>query len=183
MKIKQSIVYYFIFAIVIIISIVSVLLSNDTILNIFSLASTIFGIIGLLYSFQLDRNISEASFLLQLHQTFKGNTEIQNLSQKLEAVFLGKPVSITEDDRPGIVEYLSFFEMLGSMESRGVISIASFDALFGYDFFIAVDNADVQKIELEPYCDYYTQTYRLNKKWRRYRKKHKLLIPLEQKQE
>ena len=179
MKNKQSIIYYFIFALVITISIICVWLSNDLIINVFSTVSTIFGVIGLLYSFHLDRNISEASFLLQLHQTFKNNEKIQKLSQKLESVFLEIPTTIDENDRNNIVEYLTFFEMIGSMEERGVISIASFDSLFGYDFFIAVDNVYVKQIELDSYSEYYKQTHRLMKKWRRYRKKHKLVIPLE----
>lgn len=179
MKNKQSVIYCLIFIIVIVISSMCIFLSNSMVVDIFSLGSTIFGVVGLLYSFHLDRNISEASFLFQLYQSFKGNNEIQDLSQKLEAVFLGNQVELTEVDRRGIVEYLCFFEVLGSMEARGVISVDSFDALLGYDFFIAMNNADVRRIELEPYANYYIQTIRLSEKWKRYRKKHKLPIPLE----
>ena len=179
MKNKQSVIYCAIFAVVITISGICVLLSNNIVVDTFSMGSTIFGVIGLLYSFHLDRNISEASFLFQLYQAFKGNEEIQKLAQKLEAVFLGKQVELTEEDRHGIVEYITFFEVLGSMEARGVISIDAFDALLGYDFFIAINNEDVRRIELEPFSCYYVETIRLAKKWERFRKKHKLPIPLE----
>lgn len=179
MKDRHTIIYYLIFAVVIAVSCICVVFSNDIIVSVFSMGSTIFGVIGLLYSFQLDRNISEASFLFDIYESFKGNEEIQKLSQKLETVFLGGDVFITEDDRHSIVEYLTFFEVLGSMEARGVISISSFDALLGYDFFIAVDNPDVRRVELQPFSEYYTETLRLEKKWRKYRIKHKLPIPLE----
>ena len=179
MKSKQSIIYYVIFVSVIIVSGICIWASNDTLVSAFSTFSTIFGVVGLLYSFQLDRNISEASFLFQLYQSFKGNEEIQKIAQKLEAVFLGNQVEITEEDRHSIVEYLTFFEVLGSMEERGVISISSFDPLLGYDFFIIVNNADVRRIELDTFSQYYAQTQRLEKKWRKYRIKHKLEIPLE----
>lgn len=179
MKNKQSITYYTIFAFVIGISILCIWLSNDAIISVFSTFSTIFGVVGLLYSFQLDRNISEASFLFQLYESFKGNSEIQKLSQKLEAKFLGQEIKITEEDRHSVVEYLTFFEVLGSMEERGVISINSFDPLLGYDFFIIVNNDDARKLELDAFSQYYIQTIRLEKKWRKYRKKHKLAIPFE----
>ena len=179
MKNRQTIIYSIIFIVVIAISSVCILLSNSVVVDIFSLSSTIFGIVGLLYSFHLDRNISEASFLFQLYQSFKDNNEIQNLSQKLEKVFLGNETELTEADRHSIVEYLTFFEVLGSMEGRGVISIQAFDPLFGYDFFIAINNADVRRLELDPFVSYYTETIRLSKKWEKYRKKNRLPIPLE----
>ncbi|MBQ7398143.1 MAG: hypothetical protein IJW09_04880 [Clostridia bacterium] len=179
MKNKQSVIYCAIFAVVIAISGICVLLSNNIVVDTFSMGSTIFGVVGLLYSFHLDRNISEASFLFQLYQAFKGNEEIQKLAQKLEAVFLGKQVKLTEEDRHSIVEYITFFEVLGSMEARGVISINAFDALLGYDFFIAINNEDVKRIELDPFSCYYVETIRLAKKWERFRKKHNLPIPLE----
>jgi hypothetical protein len=180
MKNRQSIIYCVIFGVVIAVSAVCVIFSNNVVVDVFSTGSTVFGVVGLLYSFYLDRNISEASFLFQVYQSFKGNNEIQKLSQKLEAVFLGEQVSITEEDRHSIVEYLTFFEVLGSMEARGVISIQAFDSLLGYDFFIAINNKDVKRIELDPYASYYMETVRLAKKWRKYRIKHKLPIPLEQ---
>lgn len=179
MKNRQSVIYCIIFAVVIAVSAFCIAFSNNLIVDIFSMSSTVFGVVGLLYSFYLDRNISEASFLFQVYQSFKGNAEIQKLSQKLEAVFLGEKVELTEDDRHSIVEYLTFFEVLGSMEARGVISIQAFDSLLGYDFFIAVNNEDVKRIELDPYASYYMETVRLAKKWRKYRVKHKLPIPLE----
>ena len=179
MKNRQSAIYCVIFVIVVTISTICVLLSNSIVVDIFSISSTIFGIVGLLYSFYLDRNISESSFLFQLYQAFKGNEEIQKLSQKLENVFLGKEGNISEEDRHSIVEYLTFFEMLGSMEKRGVISINTIDALFGYDFFIAINNVDIKRIELEPFSSYYTETIRIAKRWKCYRIKHNLPIPLD----
>ena len=179
MKNRQSIIYSIIFIIVIAISSVCIFLSNSMVVDVFSLSSTIFGIVGLLYSFHLDRNISEASFLFQLYQSFKENSEIQSLYLKLENVFLGNKDELTESDRHSIVEYLTFFEALGSMEARGVISINSFDSLFGYDFFIAINNADVRRIELEPFASYYVETIRLSKKWKQYRQKRGLSIPLD----
>lgn len=61
-----------------------------------------------------------------------------------------------------------------------MISIQAFDSLLGYDFFIAINNKDLRRIELDPYASYYMETVRLAKKWRKYRIKHKLPIPLEQ---
>lgn len=179
MKNKHSAIFFILFIIIIAVSIITVIYADSTIISVISTVSTLLGIFGLLYSFKLDRNISEASFLFELYTTFKGNVNIETISQKLEKVFLGEKTEITDEDRHCIVEYLTFFEVLASMENRGVISISSFDALFGYDFFLAINNSDVKRIELDPYAAYYTQTLHLAKKWYTYRKRHKYPIPLE----
>ena len=179
MKNKHTSIFLLLFLVIVAASIFTVIFADNTIISVISTISTLLGILGLLYSFKLDRNISEASFLFDLYNTFRGNEKIGELSQKLEKVFLGETTEITNDDRSNIVEYLTFFEVLASMEGRGVISISSFDALFGYDFFIAVNNDDVKSIELIPYAAYYSETIRLEKKWRIYRKRHKFPIPLE----
>lgn len=179
MKNKHTTLFLFLFVIIVVVSIFSAFYADDTIVGIISTISTLLGIIGLLYSFKLDRNISEASFLFDLHGSFRSNESIQRLAVKLEAVYLGKDVKLTEEDRHDIVEYLTFFEMLASMEGRGVISISSFDPLFGYDFFLACNNPDVRAIELDSYGMYYTETQRLAKKWEKYRIHHKLAIPLQ----
>lgn len=166
------------FLVIVATSVVAVVYADDAVVGVISTVSTLLGIFGLLYSFKLDRNISEASFVFDLHKSFRGNECIGRISQKLEDVYLGKKSNIDEADRHDIVEYLTFFEMLASMARRGVISIDSFDALFGYDFFLAYNNPAVRGIELEPYGMYYTEINRLAPRWETYRRKHKLPIPL-----
>ena len=178
MKNGHTTIFLALFILIVGASFFTVMYADDDLISIISTVSTLLGIVGLLYSFKLDRNISEASFLFDLYGSFRENDSIKNISLKLEDVFLGKETSITEADRRDIVEYLKFFETLASIEKRGVVSIDSFDPLFGYDFFLAIDNEDVKRIELDTYCMYYTETVRLSKKWRRYRIKHKLPIPL-----
>ncbi len=48
--------------------------------------------------------------------------------------------------------------MLGSMEKRGAVSISGIDPLFGYDFFIAVNNPVIREMEFEQFNEYYIQT-------------------------
>ena len=181
MKNKHTTLFLMLFIFIVGASVFTVILAEDAVISVISTVSTLLGILGLLYSFSLDRNISEASFLFDLHNSFRGNEKIQAISVKLEEVFLGKDTHITEEDRHNLVEYLTFFEALASMEDRGVISISSFDSLFGYDFFLAVNNEDVRKLELETYNMYYTKLTALAEKWEKYRIKHKLPIPLSEK--
>ena len=181
MRNKHTTLFLILFLFIVGASVFTVICANDTIVTVISTVSTLLGILGLLYSFSLDRNISEASFLFDLHNSFRGNEKIQSVSVKLEEVFLGKDTHITEDDRRNVVEYLTFFEVLASMEDRGVISISSFDSLFGYDFFLAVNNAEVRALELKTYNMYYTKLTALAEKWEKYRIKHKLPIPLSEK--
>ncbi len=178
MRNKSTSIFAFSFLAVVVISILIVLLADEAVITIISTISTLIGIVGLLISFKLDRNISEASFVFELYKTFRENENIKNISNKLEAYFLGQEVSITENDRSDIVDYLTFFEMLGSMEQRGAVSVQSIDPLFGYDFFIAVNNPIVREMEFERFNEYYVQTTALLKKWKKYREKHGLPMPL-----
>ncbi len=178
MKNKSTNIFAFAFLIVVVVSILTVLFADELVITIISTISTLIGIVGLLISFKLERNISEASFIFDLYKTFRENENIKNISNKLDDYFLGKEVSITEEDRSNIVDYLTFFEMLGSMERRGAVSVECIDPLFGYDFFIAVNNPIVQELELKTYGEYYVQTTALMKKWKKYREKHGLPIPL-----
>ncbi len=176
---RRNVFFCVMFAIIIVASSITVIFFDDISGRVISTVSTLLGIFGLLYSLSLDRKISEASFLVELHNSFRGNETIRRISEKLEVELIdGKP-AIFDEDRRDVEEYLVFFEMLASIEGRGVISIETFDALFGYDFFLAVNNAKVQEIALNKYSDYYTQTIRLSKKWREYRKGHRLPIPFE----
>lgn len=161
----------------IIASILACLFADEIVITIISTVSTLIGLAGLIIGFSMDRSISEASFLLDLHKTFRSNEEAQRIAIKLEHVFLGKEVQITEADREDIVAYLTFFEMFASMYDRRVISIASFDPLFGYDFFIAVNNEKVKEIELTPYKHYYVEIHKLKPAWEKYRRKRNLPIP------
>lgn len=170
--------FVLVFLLVVIVSILVVVIADEIYITIISTISTLIGIAGLLISFKLERNISEASFIFELYKTFRENGNIKNISDKLDAYYIGKEVTIDENDRSGIVDYLTFFEMLGSMEQRGAVSVASIDPLFGYDFFVAVNNPLIKEIEFEKYKEYYVQTYALLKKWEKYRKKHGLPIPL-----
>lgn len=178
MRNKSTNLFIIAFLAVVVISVLTVLFADELVITIISTISTLIGIVGLLISFKLDRNISEASFIFDLYTTFRENQNIKSIAVKLEAHFFGKESIITEEDRGNVVDYLTFFEMIGSMVKRGAVSIESIDPLFGYDFFIAVNNPTVREMELLPYADYYVQTTELMKKWEKYRIKNGLPIPL-----
>ncbi len=178
MKNKHTLYFFVLFVFAVVASVIACLFADEVVITIISTVSTMVGIIGLLISFRLDRNISEASFLFDLNKTFRGSNEVQRIAVKLEKFFLGEEVSITEVDRHDIVSYLTFFEMLANLYERGVISINSFDSLFAYDFFIAVNNKEVQKIEINDYLNYYVKLMKLKTDWEKYRKRKKLPIPL-----
>ncbi|HQH62261.1 MAG TPA: hypothetical protein PL044_01070 [Clostridiales bacterium] len=150
----------------------------DNLTKVVAGAASLLGIYGLLYNFKHERDIAEAQFIFDLYKAFRSNEKIVNLYIKLELHFLGKEVIIDENDRKGIVEYLVFMENLASLFERNVITIKKIDPIFGFDFFIITHNLAVQEIELIPYRDYYTGTYKLYDAWLKYRKKKKRPIPL-----
>lgn len=177
---KKQYIYYILFCLIVVSGVIVSILADNVVLESISIIATLAGVLGLLFSFKLDRDLNASSFLVNLYNTFRGNKEIQKLSRKLDDKYLNKPVTIDESDRHSLIEYLTFFEVLGSLERRGVITINVFDSLFGYDFFVAANDKDVQNLELITHKSYYYEIHRLYPRWAKFRKKHKLPIPFEE---
>jgi len=76
---------------------------------------------------------------------------------------------IEEADRAAVVEYLTFFETLYILMNRDVVNISMIDDLFAYRFFSAVNNKDIQDMELVKDAIYYKNIYRLDNLWHKHR--------------
>src|SRR5699024_6508595 len=106
--------------------------------------------------FQMKRakDMEEGSFIVGINDSFLSSDGIRAVYRKLVS-----HESITEEDRVNVVEYLTFFETVYILYKRNLIDIAVLDDLFSYRFFIAVNNPDIQRLEL--ICDacYYKNIY------------------------
>lgn len=78
-------------------------------------------------------------------------------------------VSPKEDQLHDIFECLGFFERIKVLLDNQVIDLPTVDRLFGYRFFLLVNNPHVQKFALYPDGHSFTTVFALHKQWSRYR--------------
>ena len=72
----------------------------------------------------------------------------------------------------GFVNYLVYLESFSTLITQKRVRIKDVDDLFGYRFFIAVNNPVMQKNELIPYAAFYQGIMKAYKVWTEYYKKH-----------
>lgn len=124
------------------------------------------GILAIWFQMKRAKDMEEGSFIVGINDSFLSSDGIRAVYRKLVS-----HESITEEDRVNVVEYLTFFETVYILYKRNLIDIAVLDDLFSYRFFIAVNNPDIQRLEL--ICDacYYKNIYTLDYVWSSYRRK------------
>jgi hypothetical protein len=87
---------------------------------------------------------------------------------------------LTEEERIGILTYISFFERVHVIINTGVLDLQTIDYIFGGRFFYLFNNPIVKDLikssEFEPYMISIRELYA---KWYTYRKSKNLPIPLE----
>lgn len=129
---------------------------------------------------RIQRNISEAQFILQYNRAFMENEHMAEVEKDLEdfTYYNTKGDMINSNNRQYFVNYLVYFEGLASSVLRDELSLEHIDDLMAYRFFLVVNNVEVQEKQLFEFADYYRGCFALYKKWKQYRMDHKKPIPL-----
>lgn len=73
-------------------------------------------------------------------------------------------------ERQRLINYLVYLEGIATVITNHSMNIENVDSLFGYRFFIAVNNPVVQELELIPFGIHYRGIYWLYNEWVKYRK-------------
>lgn len=136
--------------------------------------ATIAAIVGagaIWFEMRRSKDMAEGEFIINLNDSFLGSDDIKSVYRKLNS-----KEPITEEDRISVVEYLTFFETIFILIERNVATLALVDDLFSYRFFLAINNHDIQNLELIRDAQYYKNIYTLDYRWKRYRIKHKLAL-------
>lgn len=159
-----------------IILLISILLFGNHINEFVGTIGLVASVMIVVYQLSCENDITMGSFILELNNSFTGNARIQAVYNKLK-VFEDLDENkqqgwITEDDRANLDEYLVFFETISVLRKKGVIEMDILDDMFGYRFFIAMNNPLVQKIELQATgFEHYEALVELYEDWRKYRLK------------
>lgn len=145
------------------------------------------------------KEISRATFILELNKSYVENKEYMNIYDVLQreldgTTAAGSPGNITENDgentknagentrgsgdisdRPAeitkgaISNYLTFFETIYILNKRGVLPFEIVDDLFAYRFFLAVHSKLFQDMKLKAQPENFKNIFKLEKEWLDYR--------------
>ena len=83
-----------------------------------------------------------------------------------------KEITPKEDHAYELFECLGLFERIKLLLDNSVIDMRTVNELFGYRFFLVVNNLNVQKHILYPEMNSFIAIFSLHSQWRKYREKH-----------
>lgn len=140
------------------------------------------GLLAIWLEFSRSRSLNEATFIMQLNQTFIVDDELGKLEYKLEQYRrCGDPVTIENPaEHKALLNYLAFQEGIAMLVASNVLSVETIDAVFSKRFFLIMNNPVIQDLELIPDWTTYRTCYLLYQEWYHYRKKKNLPILLEE---
>lgn len=157
----------------------------------FSTWISLLSIIGLIVTiaiaiaeFKKSKEISRATFIVELNQTFIENEQYKKVYDALQNCFDNKCQHISSGtpcnnecmldiDKSIISNYLTFFETLYILIQRGVVTYDIIDDLFAYRFFLVVHSKLVQQKKIIPQSENFINIFRLEHDWIEYRIKVK----------
>ncbi len=155
---------------------------NDTFVSLITIITAVVGAFGIWLELNKEQEINQASFILSINSDFyamggKGTMYAADLEKMLDEDFSGiKKLELTKENQVMVIQYLVWLKTLSSLINRRMIKISAIDDLFSYKFFVAVNNKQIQEMELIPYRTAYRGIFKAHKIWKKYRQKHNLEI-------
>lgn len=137
--------------------------ANRPITDVVVAVTAVSGVFALYLESRRGKNIAMGEFILNLNSEFDSNPERAMIHKKIIA---GDRLS--EVDKPALVAYLTFFEIIYRLIVSQVVKMEVVDDLFRSRFFRAVHHVDVQNLELLPDADGYRNIYELEQMWIRH---------------
>lgn len=144
--------------------------------EIITIATALIGAVALFFQFKRDKDINQASFIIEYGKTFTETPGCHDVMMKLDKYRLGETdifekSKTKDDDYAGIVAYLEWCESLSVLIQKGVMDLETVDNLYSYRFFLIVNNKYVQEKELIPEREFYKGVFALHKIWADFKRK------------
>ncbi|MBE7076308.1 MAG: hypothetical protein E7374_00230 [Clostridiales bacterium] len=153
---------------------------GSRIAEVITLITAVVGAVALFLQFRRDKDINEASFLLEFWNNFTETPDLIDIQKKCDDDIRRKTSSFTKDDYKGILTYAQWLEALSTTINRDILAFNFIDDMFNYMFFVFVNNKYVQKVEILPNIQFYNGILTAYKSWTKYLKKHNKSILLEE---
>ena len=142
--------------------------------GIFSLAVTLIGTMFIAIELKNSQNVTCSDMLIDLNNYFHDSDRLMKVYEALEendmhpedTERIWKDVKGVE-----VAQYCTFFENLYLLYRHHIAEIEDLDDLFGYRFFLFMNNAYVQERYILPTSSSYVQIFELYRAWISYRDK------------
>lgn len=121
------------------------------------------GALLVLFEVRLTKQIAQGEFIRDLQTSFAGDANISELWRKL---LLGE--RIDHSDRALMSSYLTFFETLHLLQSKGALDLGLTDELFRNRFFTAVGHPGILEATLVRESGSFTNIHALIRDWHDY---------------
>lgn len=173
MRRKKLVLYIAIF--VLVMALVSTLFLDNELANqvttVITVITALIGAIALFFQFKRDKDINQATFIIEYDKFFHETTGDDEVMEALEKYNKGDKNALSMDLYLGVINYLVWCESLSILIQRNVVDFDTIDNLFSYRFFIIVNNPWIQENELVSAREYYKGVYYLHYAWTQYKKK------------
>lgn len=135
--------------------------------------TAVVGAFAIWFQMRKNKKLNEGEFIVNLNNQFIQNNYIYELFLKIEKYERTDKNHnpFTEDDISRIAAYMTFFEVIYSLIERNIIKLWMIDDLFSYQFFLLLNNARIQELELIPCEDFYINVFKFYRMWKDYRVK------------
>lgn len=176
---KKNSFYYSVILIIIMLLISTLLLEEEIasrITTIITVSTATIGAVALFVQYKRDRDVNQASFLVEYAKYFYSLKGTEELVMQLDEYRLGNKDVVKDMSYTAIINYLFWCEELAALVQKNIIDIETIDNLFAYLFFIITNNKYIQERELVPQAEFYKGTFYLHKLWTEYKRKTKQLI-------
>lgn len=171
---------YYIVVMVIIVLLLGTLFLDDTlgsrVVTIITVGTALLGAVSLLIQYKRDKNISQATFVLEYAKYFYSLSNVEDTMNILDEYRNGDKDTIKKLKYNGITNYLFWCEELSALIQRGILDFETIDNLFSYIFFLITNNKYIQDRELVPQAEFYKGVYFLHYAWTKYKKDTKQVI-------
>ena len=132
------------------------------------------------FQFKKDKEVNQASFLIEFSKTFFETYDCKELYEQLDNVVRGKKFETDERTLARAVRYLEWCEELASLVETEVLALPIIDNFLSYRFFIITNCKKIQQLEILKNLDYYQGVIELHKKWTAWKRKHNQPIPFDE---
>ena len=146
---------------------------DEASVGIFSLAVTLIGTIFIAVELKNGQDVTCSEMLINLNNYFHDSDRLMKVYQVLEDCEIERDYSAEKWKDVSSVEvaqYCTFFENLYMLNRHHIANIDDLDDLFGYRFFLFMNNPYIQEHYLLPTSSSYVQIFELYKIWTRHRK-------------
>lgn len=180
---------------------------KNSIGSLIEIAAALLGFLAVAWTLYKEKKIKKIEFVSTYNFNFLTNDEFIAVERKLESFYqkvknenaeniteidkvknaLFNEVSNNECENYGInknhqkvINYLVYLESFTPLIQREHVKLRDIDDLFGYRYFIAMNNPAIQRTELFPEAVYYQSCISIYGQWKKYRQDNHLPIPLAQ---